>query len=291
MKKQSMIALVVVAAALANEAAGQVATSSSTSGGISVAGNGEVIAKPDVIEVKLRVAGAAELTDDAIVKQRDARERVLKAFEGLKIENLKTEEGSVGIRPATSQEQAQMIMRGGMPSTTSTPAQVEVSSTVKVRVSGISQMQPDQVMKLIGRLLDTAKDSGAGVGPSPEEASMAYRYGRTVNPAMVRYIVTGAEKLREEGYQKAADDARKRADRLARLHNLKLGPVASVQEQVVSTDNQTRYQQPWETSQEPEPTRDEIITDNMNGAVFRVVLAVRYGIDRGDTPLAETAAQ
>src|SRR5262249_61370091 len=77
----------------------------SPTGGIVVTGKGEVIAKPDVVEIKLRVAGSAELTDDAIVKHRDARDRVLKAFEALKLTNLKTDESGLNVHPPTSRTQ------------------------------------------------------------------------------------------------------------------------------------------------------------------------------------------
>jgi uncharacterized protein YggE len=62
--------------------------------GISVNGNGEVYTKPDIVEINVRLHGNAELTDDAIIKHRDARGRVQKAFEGLKFNNVKTEKQS-----------------------------------------------------------------------------------------------------------------------------------------------------------------------------------------------------
>jgi hypothetical protein len=87
-------------------------------------------------------------------------------------------------------------------------------------------------------------------------------------------------------------DARQRAERLAKLHSAKLGPVQSVQESFVSSDNTTQVnRQPWEL-QDPDITPPgEINTENMSGAVFQVRLLVRFGIDSGEKMAAQTAAE
>jgi uncharacterized protein len=262
--------------------------------GIGVTGTGEVTAKPDTLELKLRVAGAAELTDDAIVKHRDARDRVMKSFEAMKLDNLNVEDTNLNVHSGTSREQAQIIIRGGMQQNNTTPAQVEVSSTVRVRLTDIDKMPPDDLMKLVGKLLDTAKDSGAALGPTDEEVSMASRYGRNATNTMIHFVVTGADRIRETAYQKAADDARQRAERLAKLHGLKLGAVQSVQENFVTGDNPNNnyVQQPWEISPPDAIRHGEINTDNMSSAVFQVKLGVRFGISRADSdkPTAQAAA-
>jgi len=283
-----------LAAALLSIAISRPVFAQNSVNGIGVTGTGEVTAKPDTVELKLRVAGAAELTDDAIVKHRDARDRVMKSFETMKLDNLKVEDTNLNVHSGTSREQAQIIIRGGIQQNNSTPPQVEVSSTVRVRLKEIDKIPADDLMKLIGKLLDTAKDSGAAVGPTDEEVSMASRYGRTASNNFLHFIVTGADQLREAAYQKAADDARQRAERLAKLHGLKLGQVLSVQENFVSGDNPNNnyIQQPWELSAPEIPPRGELVTDSMNGATFQVKLGVRFGIARPDSdkPTAQAAA-
>lgn len=276
----------------AREVRAQVMMNANPGGGVSVTGKGEVVAKPDVVEIKLRVAGSAELTDDAIIKHRDARDRVLKAFEALKLQNLKAEDASLNVHSAMSREQAQMMINRGIVQPSNAPGQIEVSSTVRVRLTGIDKMPPDDLMKTIGKLLDTAKDSGAGLGPTDEEQAMAARYGRTTTGTMVRFVVTGADQMREEAYKEAVKDARQRAERLAKLHSAKLGGVQSVQESFVSSDNTAQVnRQPWEV-QDPDITPPgEINTENMSGAVFQVRLSVRFGIDSGEKMAAQTAAK
>ena len=116
--------------------------------------------------------------------------------------------------------------------------------------------------------------------------------GRSANSTMVRFIVTGADQMREEAYKAAVKDARQRAERLAKLHSVKLGAVRSVQESFVSSDNTAQVnRQPWEV-QDPDVTPPgEINTENMSGAVFQVRLMVQFALDSGEKAAAETASK
>ena len=59
---------------------------------MTVAGKGEVAARPNLLEIDLEVVAASELTADAIVKYRDARRKLQEAFAALKLENITVEE-------------------------------------------------------------------------------------------------------------------------------------------------------------------------------------------------------
>ena len=56
---------------------------SAASDGISVYGAAEVMARPNVVEIDLHVAGKAELTGDALVKYRDAKGRTATASDSI----------------------------------------------------------------------------------------------------------------------------------------------------------------------------------------------------------------
>ena len=60
--------------------------------GFTVAGKGQVAAKPDKFEIDLEVSAASELTADAVVKYRDAKRRIHEAFTALKLGNVAVEE-------------------------------------------------------------------------------------------------------------------------------------------------------------------------------------------------------
>src|SRR5262245_31149064 len=70
-------------------------------GGISVLGMGEVKARPNKVEIGVRITGSGELSNDAIVKFTESRRRTLSAFEKLKITGLKFEELGTSINSAS----------------------------------------------------------------------------------------------------------------------------------------------------------------------------------------------
>ena len=53
---------------------------------------------------------------------------------------------------------------------------------------------------------------------------------------LVRFVLEDFDKLQEEAYEKAIADARRRAERLAGLSNVELGPIVAVREVVVPGD-------------------------------------------------------
>src|SRR5262245_2715239 len=83
--------------------------------GITVEGSGETTSVPEVVEINLKLSALGELTDDAVVKHRDARKRALETFNALKFENLKIEEKDLSLKSGNAQEMWQM-MWNGMPS-------------------------------------------------------------------------------------------------------------------------------------------------------------------------------
>jgi uncharacterized protein YggE len=257
--------------------------------GITVSGTGETIGKPDVIEISMRAAANAELTADAIVKYRDAKRRILEAFDKLKLEQLEIEELNVSLSNQTSAEQMQMAMRGMVDTTSAAKSKVEIASSLQLRLSGIKDQSIEQVMETVGKLLDTAKDSGAEVGPSAADINMAYRYGRQTNSALVRFVVRDLDALREKAYQDAVVDARARAERLAKLNGVSVGEVLGVQETQVSGDNggvtTNPYGQPVVSQ---DKLKDEKISSDAFAEIpFRVKLLVRFAIAPAETKTAQ----
>lgn len=255
--------------------------------GISVYGSGETVAKPDVVEISLRATAAAELTGDAIIKYRDTKRRTLEAFGKLKLEKLEVEELGVSLSDQTSAEQMQMMWRGMQAPTGK--AKVEISSALQLRLAGIRERSAEQVMETVGKLLDTAKDSGATIGPTQAEMNMAWRYGQQPNSTLVRFIVRDLNKLREEAYENAVEDARTRARRLAKLNGIKLGDVLGVQEVQVSGDDQQVVTTPWgqnipSSNKRREP---EISSEQFAEIPFRVKLLVRFRILPADAKTAQ----
>lgn len=268
----------------------QYVASDSRGDGITVQGIGERVAKPNQVEVDLNVAGAAELFGDALVKYRDVKRRTLDAYKALNLSNLEIDERGVALGRGDSAEAMQMAMRGQAP--TDVKFKVELSSRLRIKLTGISETPPEQVLETLGKLLDTARDSGANVGPSAAELNMAYRYGRQITGGISRFVLQDFEPLREEAYKAAVADARARAERLASLNNVKLGRVVSINELAVSGDEitsntQQNYYDPSQQGRTGEPRRGtRIETDMFSDIPIRVRLMVRFAIEE---PATETA--
>lgn len=288
----SLFSLFVAALASPGVSFGQVYYSgpgSQEASGIAVYGTGETIGKPDLIEISMRAAANAELTADAIVKYRDAKRRILEGFDKLKLEKLEIEELSVSLSNHTAEEAMQMAMRGMVDTNSTAKSKVEISSALQLRLSGIKDQSIEQVMETVGKLLDTAKDSGAEIGPSAADINMAWRYGRQAESALVRFVVRDLKGLREQAYQDAVADARARADRLAKLNGIRVGDVLAVQEMQVSGDDSGYTTNPWGqvVATHGKLNDPKISSDSFAEIPFRVKLLVRFGI----APPEEKTAQ
>lgn len=287
------IALVALALAVPGVAQAQVFYNGTGGGsetnGITVSGTGETVAKPDLIEISMRAAANAELTADAIVKYRDAKRRILEGFDKLKLEHLKIEETSVSLTNHTAAEAMQMAMRGMVDTNTSAKSKVEIASSLQLRLSGIKDQTIEQVMETVGKLLDTAKDSGAEVGPSAADINMAWRYGRPAESALVRFVVRDLDALREQAYQEAVADAQSRAERLAKLNGIRVGEVVGVQEMQVSGDDGGYTTNPYGQviASQSKLKEKKISSDSFAEIPFRVRLLVRFKI----APAEEKTAQ
>ena len=93
------------------------------------------------------------------------------------------------------------------------------------------------MLQLVARLLDVAQDAGAKVGPQNNiNPYYYYRWNMNSTTGLVRFVLEDFDKLQEEAYEKAIADARARAERLARLSKVELGPIVAVREIVVPGD-------------------------------------------------------
>jgi uncharacterized protein YggE len=245
--------------------------------GVSVVGKGAARAKPTVAEIDLDVSASAELTGDAIVKFRDAGKRVRDAFAALKLPDVTVEERG----PVVDQKGAAVnpyMMDMGMQSKAKT--EVQLSRKLVVKVAKIEAMEEEAVLQLVGRLIDVAQDAGARVGPRVDPM-MAYRYGYGIAQAngLVRFVVEDYDKLKEEAYAAAAADARAKAERLARLNGVELGPVEAVREGSGAEAPGRIYidGMPGSTDDGDEP-RERLTSPRFQEIPIQVELSVRFAI-------------
>jgi len=239
--------------------------------GVTVAGKGEVAARPNLLEIDLEVVAASELTADAIVKYRDARRKIQEAFAALKLENI-----SVGERGLLVNKKGATTSRyffSGYEQNNRAKTEVQLSRKLVVKGTDIRKMDEEALLQLTAKLLDVAQDAGAKVGASNDfDPYYYYDYYSRRSEGLVRFVLEDFEKLQEEAYEKAIADARSRAQRLGRLSRGELGPIVAVQEVFVPGEAQ-----PQPGGDEDEP-RKRLVASKFQEMPVRVELLVRFQV-------------
>ena len=99
-----------------------------------------------------------------------------------------------------------------------------------MKCSDIRKLDEEALFQLVAKLLDVAQDAGGKVGGQNNMSPYYYRYQqplhgwpREVHPRRSRHG-------RRRAYEKAVADASARAKRLAKLSQVKLGPVTAIRE-------------------------------------------------------------
>jgi uncharacterized protein len=268
------------------------ATATGGGDGITVYGTGDLSTRPNWVEIDLNLSGKAELTADALVKYRDAKKRVIEALEKLNVKNLSMDERGLTVSAGTPLEMQQRAMNG-MPQVP-TKTQIEVASVLRVRVKDVRDIAPEELVKMVGRLLDTAQDTGVTIGPSAAEVMRNMRYGNyTNNTTAVRFVVADLADIREKVYEQAVADARSRAARLAKLNQVKLGGALSVQEVHVAGDQQMPASTNVAYGAVPPAVLTEdageprLTSTNLSSINVQVKLLVRFAIQSPDPATAQ----
>ncbi len=212
--------------------------------GIVVTGAGEVKARPNRAEIVLNTTGSAELTGDAITKYQDSLRRTLQAIEGLKLKSVEIKQEGLGVATAGGQQGQQVVFNGGN-NANAVKLEMAISRSLRVALTSIESMPEDELIQTLARVLDAVQDSGSKLGNASDPSSMVMRMigqGGSGSSA-VTFVLDGAEELREQAYQKAFAHAKSRAERLAKLAGVELGPVLAVSETVGGTGGEQSMQE------------------------------------------------
>jgi uncharacterized protein YggE len=212
--------------------------------GITVSGTGQVKSKPTEVEIGAMVSGEAELTNDAMVKYRDAKKRAIAAIEGLKLPNLAVESNGVSVSQALDPNAQQMIMQGRAANLPK--PKVQASESFKIVLKAVDKLTTDVLMDTVMKVIDTGRDAGLQIGPPTPmnyyQYQMMMQQGQ--GQGMLQFRIGDPAVQREEAYKQAMEDAKKKAQRLADLAGVKLGKILSVQDSV-PVKNENQNQMPW----------------------------------------------
>jgi uncharacterized protein YggE len=201
--------------------------------GLTVAGKAAVAASPNVVEIDLEVGSASEVTADAIVKYRDAKRRLREAFAALKLDDVAVEERGLLV---DKKGMVNNMYFGGMPTASSAKTEVQLTRKLVVKLSNVRGMEEDRLLQRIATLLDVAQDAGARLGKTQDPYRRYYLGISEPDEGLIRFVVDDYDRIQEEAYEKAIADARARAERLARLGRVELGPIVAIRETLVPAD-------------------------------------------------------
>ena len=244
---------------------------------ITVNGTAQVKAKPTEVEIGALVSGEAELTNDAMVKYRDARKRAVAAIEALKLPNLSIESHGVSVNQAMDPNAAQMMMQGRVANLPK--PKIQASESMKIVLKDVGKQTPEQLMDMVMKVIDTGRDAGLQIGPpTPQnyyQYQMAMQQGQGMNIAAFKVGDPTAQ--RDEAYKQAMDDAKKKAQKLADLAGIKLGRIVSVTDGGQAANPQAQYQVYYGYPQPPQDNND--LTSTMLGDIpLRVNVTVQFEI-------------
>jgi uncharacterized protein YggE len=248
--------------------------------GITVTGMGQAKGKPAVIEFTATASGEGELASDAIVKHRDTKRRGLKAIEDLKVPGLAIEAKGFAINQAMDPNAQQMMMRGQ--AVTNTKQMVQVTEQLRVVMRDLDKLKDEDVINTVLKVLDAARDGGLVVGSgSPSnfyQMQIMMQSGQT--PGLVAFKLPDAAPLRAQAYQKAMDDARAKAQRLAELSGGKLGRVVAVQEGPAGAPQQNQMMAMMYGMMQQQAQPDGELVSNMFGDItLGVSLSVQFALE------------
>ncbi len=195
---------------------------------LAAVGEGQVMVKPTSVELTARVVGSGELTADALVKYRDARQRAVEVIEALGIENLTVTPRGASLTLGMTQEQVMAARRGGgevlKPS-------ILAGEDLLIRVTQIDQIEDAALLENLAKIIDAAQDLGLQIGPAA--GSNYYQqlaYGNVGQMPVFLFRLDSAADAKMQARKLALGEARKRVSETAQEVGLEPVRVLSVTE-------------------------------------------------------------
>ena len=212
-------------------------------GGITVTVTGQAEVKPDVLVFEGTLMESAESAGDAVVAFRDTRRRALKAIEMLDIEGLSVT--ATRLRLSQGGEAGggmggMMVVGPGMGGgeAEAAPGELAISQTVTIQVTGIDQLEQEELIDLIIEINDATNEAGISIGEMTQEEMMMMQFGQGApSTDLALFRVSDPEQARADAAQEAMEKARTQAQRLATLAGVELGKVTAIVEGMAATDS------------------------------------------------------
>ena len=110
-----------------------------------------------------------------------------------------------------------------------------IAKSMRLTITAIDKLQEDQLVATVAKVLDGVRDAGLTTGVDPNNPN-AQAEGQPAN-AVVMFVADNLGKAREQATEAAYQNAKEKAQRIAKLAGGKLGPAASVEETTMFATN------------------------------------------------------
>jgi uncharacterized protein len=253
--------------------------------GITVTATGEATVKPNRLEIEIKSGASAELTGDAVVKYRDNLRRAKEAFDKLKIENLQVEDRGMNVANTAAGGNNAVLNIGGAAPAAAKP-EVNISKSLRLAVNGVDKLSEEQLINLVAKLLDTAKDAGVTPGGDTNSSLMMRMNGMAGPTTMVKFIADDAAAARKKATENAFKQAHEKAQQMAEMAGTKLGPVVSMEETGAGGDKGMSLQERmiemiYGNGANTAPEDPRLTSNLLVDMPVRVNLRVRFALQSG----------
>ena len=243
--------------------------------GITVIGSGSAKGKPTEVEIAATVSGEAELTNDAMVKFRDAKKRAVAAVEAMKIKDMVIEPNGLSVGQAMDPNAQQQMMRGGGAAAIGKP-KIQISENLKISLKNIDKLETGVLMDTLMKVIDNGRDAGLGIGPQISPNNY-YQYQQMAAVPMLQFKIVETKVQRDEAYKLAIEDAKSKAQKLADLSGVKLGKITSIQDSAVPPQN---VYNPYYGYQQVQSDPTELTNQLLADIPLKVMLTVQFEIQK-----------
>ena len=164
--------------------------------------------------------------------------------------------------------------------------EVNISKSLRLVVTGVDKLSEEQLINLVAKLLDTAKDAGVAAG-GDSNSSLVMRLNGVAGPTtMVKFVADDPAPARKKAAQEAFKQGREKAQQMAEMAGATLGPVISMEETLGGGEKGASIQERMIEmiyggggSSGPDDTR---MTSNLLVDMpLRVNLRIRFGLQPG----------
>ena len=254
---------------------------------ISVIGVASAQVKPSVVEIGATLSAEGELANDARVKERDARQKVIDTMK-TRAPEVALEFRGISVNPvfdasaiAMARQQQIMIQNGMVVQMQQNqqqdiPRRYGVTEQVRLVLKDTDKLDAAKLVETVVRLIDIARESGLSVGQLNINNVTSYSSTsiQPPPPLIVCKASNGAT-VREEAYKAAMEDARKKASALAGIAGVKIGKVVGVEEMEAGGQGAQSSQ----TGQAAQKGTEAAISSELVGELsLNVRLGVRFEI-------------